>query len=334
MSPLDQWPATPKVSALVAAWNEAEHVESHIRSFLDLVYPNKELVICAGGPDGTFALAERWAGPRVTVLEQQPGEGKQAALRRCLARSNGAIVYLTDADCLFSEEAFLRLIEPIVQGQARVATGVSTPKADQLSIPLVQYQWLGDLVWFSQMTQTVDGVLGRNCALVRNVLDDIGGFDAEVRTGTDYFMSRLLVKAGYDIQAVPESRIATEFPDSPRGYLRMLRRWRKNLLVHGPPFGYWKDVKGVLAAGVVYSLIPSLAILTPVLGPIGLVTSVLLFSVAVANRLRDLAVGARLAGWKLSRGWLFRLPFYTCLEMLAVLLAVRDYLDADLRSQW
>lgn len=55
---------TPKVSALVAAWNEAAHIDAHIQSFLALAYPDIELVLCAGGSDDTFLRAQRYLGER------------------------------------------------------------------------------------------------------------------------------------------------------------------------------------------------------------------------------------------------------------------------------
>src|SRR5262245_55148737 len=80
---------TPRVSALVAAWNEARGIAEHIGSFLALSYPNIELILCAGGPDGTFELASRHADERVIVLDQHPGEGKQHSLARCLEHATG-----------------------------------------------------------------------------------------------------------------------------------------------------------------------------------------------------------------------------------------------------
>ena len=56
--PLESWPERPMVSVLVAAWNEREHIERHIESFLALRYPHKELVLCAGGEDGTTEFAK------------------------------------------------------------------------------------------------------------------------------------------------------------------------------------------------------------------------------------------------------------------------------------
>src|SRR5512132_4146763 len=44
----------PKVSILVAAWNERDTIDAHIRSFSELRYPNIELILCAGGADDTL----------------------------------------------------------------------------------------------------------------------------------------------------------------------------------------------------------------------------------------------------------------------------------------
>lgn len=333
-STYEMWPEHPLVSVLVAAWNEAHNIERHIRSFLDLRYPNKELILCAGGEDGTAELARRWSGPGVTVLDQRPGEGKQAALRRCLKHAQGSIIYLTDADCEFSEDAFSRLIEPLTTGDALVTTGGSEPKLEQRSDPFVQYQWFRDLARTHSLPETVDGVLGRNCALQRHVLEEIGGFEQPVATGTDYSMSRRLTQAGYPIRHVALSSVATEYPDTPAVYLRTWRRWNKNLLIHGPRFGAWGDVRGVLVAFVLYGLILLLPVLIPLLGPIALTGSLLLLTTAITNRLRRSLVGARIIGARLSPDYLLQLPFYTGLDLLAVFGAVWDTLDPRRRSRW
>ena len=42
----------PRVSILIPAWNEAKHICACLESVLALEYPNKEVVVCAGGADG------------------------------------------------------------------------------------------------------------------------------------------------------------------------------------------------------------------------------------------------------------------------------------------
>lgn len=332
--PIPTLARTPRISVLVAAWNESEHIDAHMRSFLALGYPDIELILCAGGSDDTLERARRYADDRMIILDQHPGEGKQRALARCLERASGAIIYLTDADCRFSDAALCALAAPLVNGQACVATGVSEPLPDQRCASLVRYQWFGDELWAAQLPPTVDGVLGRNCALLRRVVEELRVFDTPVHTGTDYFLSRRLVQAGYTIHAVPQSRVATEYPATCQAYVRMWRRWNKNLLIHGVRFGAWRDVKGVLIASGLYSSILFLPVLAPALGPSALVGSALLFGAATASRLRRAVAGAHLAGVRIGWTWFLRLPGYTALDMLAVLLAVRDSLDARARTQW
>lgn len=68
--PLHTWPALPKVSFLVPAWNESKNIVPFISSYTNLKYPNKELVLCAGGQDDTYAQAMAYCGPDIKVIER------------------------------------------------------------------------------------------------------------------------------------------------------------------------------------------------------------------------------------------------------------------------
>ena len=49
----------PKVSVLLPAWRERDYIASAIEAFLALSYSNKEIIVCAGGGDGTLDIARR-----------------------------------------------------------------------------------------------------------------------------------------------------------------------------------------------------------------------------------------------------------------------------------
>jgi glycosyltransferase involved in cell wall biosynthesis len=285
------WPDLPQVSVLVAAWNEADLIQRHIESFLALRYPYKELVLNAGGADGTYELAMRYAGPQVTVLQQQFGEGKQAALRRCLAASGGEFLFLTDADCLLNEEAFARTLAPLVLEGEAVATGTSRPLAEELAKPFVVYQWCTDIYVAARYRDYVPGILGRNCAVTRQALGQIGGFQAEIRTGTDYHMAKRLLKQGYRIRYVADSTIESRYPETVLSYWRRQSRWIRNLVLHGPAFGAHDEVAMALRASLVglsMLLLPAAALLA---GPVLLALwGVLLFQAFLA-KLRYAAFG-------------------------------------------
>ncbi len=334
LPPPGEWPERPLVSVLVAAWNEAAHIDRHVESFLALRYPHRELILCAGGEDGTFERAGRYAGPAVKVLRQRPGEGKQRALAKALAASRGAILFLTDADCELSEEAFTRVLYPLIQGQAQVVSGCAKPLDAQLGEPLVRYQWLNDALWSFYLPRTLDGILGRNSAMRREVLESIGGFSHPVATGTDYQMSRRLARAGYAIVSAPQSFMATEYPATARDYVGMWRRWNKNLLIHGVRFGAWRDVGHVLISFGLYAALVLTPLLTPLFGGVALAISGLLAGAALMNRARRIVAGSYLTGASTAHGLFKRLPFYTLLDMSAVGLAVLDSVRPRMRDKW
>ncbi|HUW13260.1 MAG TPA: glycosyltransferase, partial [Anaerolineae bacterium] len=127
------------------AWNEAANIGPCIESVLGLRYPHVELVVCAGGDDGTLSSARRYANSAVMVLEQYPGEGKQRALQRCFEQCSGDIIFLTDADCLLDDDSFERVVAPVASGTEEVATGSWRPLDTQLRNPFVLYQWTHNL---------------------------------------------------------------------------------------------------------------------------------------------------------------------------------------------
>jgi cellulose synthase/poly-beta-1,6-N-acetylglucosamine synthase-like glycosyltransferase len=233
LPPLEAWPALPRVSVLVAAWNEAAHIERHIESVLGLRYPQVEVVLCAGGADDTYELARRYAGDGVTVLEQRPGEGKQGALRRCLARASGEVVFLTDADCVLDDEAFERTLAPVVQEGLPASTGTLRPLDCQVSNSFVTYQWAADRYGSLRAPDDSPGLQGGNCAIQTRVLEKVAAFGGTAATGTDYVLARQLLQHGYSIRTVRSSAVQTEYPTTARAYLSQRSRWLRNLITIG-----------------------------------------------------------------------------------------------------
>jgi len=142
LPPIEGWEHLPKVSVLVAAWNEASEIGKLIESFQSLRYPARELILCAGGQDGTYEKALSLVAPNVIVLEQMPGEGKQRALRRCLRQSDGVVIFLTDADCRLDDACFEATLYPVACGGEQASSGFHRPYPEQITKPFVRYRRL------------------------------------------------------------------------------------------------------------------------------------------------------------------------------------------------
>lgn len=266
--PIPGFEQTPKVSFLVPAWNEAEYIQASLASILALRYPNKELVVCAGGNDGSYTIAKQFSGPGVIILEQVPGEGKQGALRRCFEHSTGEIIFQTDADCLLDDITVERTLAPILTEGEDVTTGYFKPFEEDSSKPLVAFQWANHLRYQGGMGKYVEDLVGSNSALTREALTQAGGYQNEAAIGTDYVLSRKLRACGYFIRSVINSKVQTEYPLDTKTYLKQGSRWFRNRLVQGIHYKHWSDV--------LVSIWAELSALFIIIGPL----SILLRSIA------------------------------------------------------
>jgi cellulose synthase/poly-beta-1,6-N-acetylglucosamine synthase-like glycosyltransferase len=289
---LDDWPALPRVTVLVAAWNEAGIIHRHIESFLSLRYPHKELVLCAGGDDGTNVLAGHYRGELVKVLEQRPGEGKQRALARAFPAATGEIIFLTDADCLLEDDSFERTLYPVAAGREDVCTGSSRPLNGQLPNPFVRSQAAAHLYGALRAPRYVTGLLGRNAAVRRDLLARCRGLEAPASGGTDYVLAKTLLRAGARIRHVPHSLVATRFPATPGAYRRQQRRWLANVARHGACFGAWGEVRAAWLTSLLALFMLLLPLTWPLAGPPALAGWLLLLAHALFSRLRYRAAAA------------------------------------------
>ncbi len=303
----------PKVSVLVAGWNEARMIEDHIGSFLNLCYPNRELILCVGGDDDTYARALACAAPNVHVLEQPPGAGKQEALKRCYELASGDIIYLTDADCLYDDESFERILMPIINDEMAIVTGGSRPLNRQLENTLALHVWFTDLYSRSRWGDLTNGILGRNAALTRGVLETIGGFFIPVPTGTDYHLAKVVLDHGYAIRHAAGSTIQTRFAETLTHYRTQQTRWLRNIMLHGVRFKAYREAAQAVLASLVGMSVLVLSVIGLIIGPPLLTVVLLLWCFVIASRMRYMRFGEALTGVSFGHGYLM-LPLYILLD--------------------
>lgn len=326
-------PQLLKVSVLVAAWNESALLPMHIESFKHLRYPNRELVLCAGGTDGTYALAAQAQSECIVVLEQQPGQGKQRALRTCYEHATGDLFYLTDADCILDDESFEATLAPLLAGEAHAVTGGSRPLERQMSNPFVVQQWYADRYVRAHWGPTTDGILGRNAAFTRKAIEASGGFRYEAPTGTDYVMAKRLREAGVTILHAPASQIASEFAADFGTYRRQQSRWLRNVVLHGMRFKVYREVARGLAPSTLGLLMIAGTPLAVVAGALPAAIAAAAWLFVIANRIRYVSTGERLTGTSFGSGYLL-IPIFVIVDFVVWALILFDYPFKAIRSRW
>ncbi len=99
--------ALPRVSLVVAAYNEASCIGEKVKNSLAIDYPAErfELLIGSdGSSDGTDDIVRGVTDPRVR-LSAAPRAGKTSVLNRCIPVASGDIVVLSDANTMIDPEA-------------------------------------------------------------------------------------------------------------------------------------------------------------------------------------------------------------------------------------
>lgn len=112
--PSGKQPATPSLSILVVAHNEAERITGRIENLLGLDYDTDrlEIVIASdGSTDDTVALADRYSDRGIRVLAFAKNRGKPAVLNEVIPQLQGEVVVLMDVRQQIASDALRRLVE-------------------------------------------------------------------------------------------------------------------------------------------------------------------------------------------------------------------------------
>lgn len=122
----DGAPDWPRVSIVIAAFDEASCIREKIENCLALDYPPDRLEIlvgCDGCTDRTAELAREAGGSRVKVHELWPRAGKASVLDRLVPAAAGDLVVLTDANVILDRGALRALVRRFEDPEVGAAVG-------------------------------------------------------------------------------------------------------------------------------------------------------------------------------------------------------------------
>ncbi len=107
-------------------YNERDTLRTALNRLLavPMGVPTEILVVDDGSTDGCIeTIADLVASGTVTLLTQDPNQGKGAALRRGIVEAKGDLLTILDADLEYDPADFPALLQPIIDGDAGVVYG-------------------------------------------------------------------------------------------------------------------------------------------------------------------------------------------------------------------
>jgi cellulose synthase/poly-beta-1,6-N-acetylglucosamine synthase-like glycosyltransferase len=117
------WDEPPRVSLIVAAYDEQEVIAAKVANALALDYPRERLELIVASDGSTDATAERARAAGADLVLELPRGGKVAAQNAAAARASGEILAFSDANSVWAPDALRHLVEPFADPAVGYACG-------------------------------------------------------------------------------------------------------------------------------------------------------------------------------------------------------------------
>lgn len=217
-APADLLAVTPLVSIIVCSYNGGSMLEQCLRSLMDLVYPDYEVILVDdGSTDDTRKIAARF--PTVRAIHQE-NQGLSAARNVGLRAATGEIIAYTDSDCFVDPHWLTHLVYQLQASDAAAAGGPNLTPDDGWVAACVAAS-PGQPTHVLENDQTAEHIPGCNMAYWREALEAINGFNPRYRkAGDDVDLCWRLQQADRWITFAPGALVWHHRRPSPRAYLR------------------------------------------------------------------------------------------------------------------
>ncbi len=228
----------PTLTAIIAAYNEAQALPATIDALLQQTDPPDEILIADdGSTDTTPAVLEAYTGPCLRWLRLLHA-GKASALNQAMAHVTTELFLTVDADTLLAPDAVAAMRTAFATTPGLVAaTGVLTPVCGP-SLSGRFFEWFQTYEYvrnfLSRYAWTrMDSLLlisGAFAGFRRDAVVTVGGFDPDCMV-EDYELIHRLRRYGYDhgldwhSAVLGTARASTSAPDTIVSFLRQRRRW-------------------------------------------------------------------------------------------------------------
>jgi len=117
------WDEPPRVSLIVAAYDEEEVIAAKVANALALEYPRERLELIVASDGSSDATVERARAAGADLVLDLPRGGKVAAQNAAAERASGEILAFSDANSVWAPDALRHLIEPFADPAVAYACG-------------------------------------------------------------------------------------------------------------------------------------------------------------------------------------------------------------------
>jgi N-acetylglucosaminyltransferase len=239
----------PSVAIVTPMFNEGQGIFQSVASMLALDYPEHKLsiiVVDDCSTDDSYTWARRAASRsqgRVTVMRNRVNMGKRKSIARAVRATHAEIIVSIDSDVVVEPKAIRALVRRFTNPRIAAVGGrvlISNPHESWLTRMqavkyFLGYEYLKTLERAFRSVMCLSGCLTayRRSVLLElePILEDRNLLGVPIKYGEDRFLTRQIVKAGYQTYCTMDAVCWTTAPPTYKKYFAQQLRWRRSNLV-------------------------------------------------------------------------------------------------------
>ncbi len=239
----------PTVTVVIPLFNEGEGIYHTIKSLLEQEYPANKLsiiVVDDCSTDDSFMWAKRAEAEcpqRVQAIRNPYNMGKRRGINNAVRHATTEIIVSVDSDVIVDKNAVRRLISRFTRPSIGAVGGrvlVSNPHENWLTkMQTIKYyfgyEYLKNLERYFCSVMCLSGCLTayRRHVLIElePILENRNVFGVPIKYGEDRFLTRQVVKAGYETTLTLDALCWTVAPNTLTKYFQQQLRWRRSNLI-------------------------------------------------------------------------------------------------------
>jgi cellulose synthase/poly-beta-1,6-N-acetylglucosamine synthase-like glycosyltransferase len=239
----------PEVTVVIPLFNEGKGIYKTILSLLDQDYPADKLcvvVVDDCSTDDSYLWAKRAAREyprRVRAIKNPYNMGKRRGINNAVRHATTEIIVSVDSDTIVDSAAVRRLVSRFTRPEIAAVGGrvnVSNPHENWLTrVQTIKYyfgyEYLKNLERSFSSVMCLSGCLTayRRHVLIElePILEDRNVLGIPIKYGEDRFLTRQIVKAGYQTTLTLDAVCWTVAPNNLSKYFAQQLRWRRSNLV-------------------------------------------------------------------------------------------------------
>ncbi len=238
----------PTVTIIIPMFNEGSSIVGTIHSLLQQDYPSAKLEIlvvddCSTDDSYHHASCVAKDNARVNVMRNAQNMGKRKSINRAVRSSQAEIIISVDSDVVLKNDAVLQLIRRFtsdniaaVGGRVRILNHSENWLTKMQAIKYyIGYEYLKNIERAFKSVLCLSGCLTayRRSVLMElePILEDRNILGQPIKYGEDRFLTRQIIKAGYQTTLTLDAVCWTQAPSNLLHYFSQQLRWRRSNIV-------------------------------------------------------------------------------------------------------